>query len=97
MSEVYPQSGVFWFKGQRDAVMYNGKEPEHVMSRATDVFFSKDVQKDSSARGKGRYKALDAVVLDACLSKYPKQTFSELIIIKGEIFFLALFSPLSLN
>lgn len=70
MVEVYPQTDVWWYRSQRDAVLFNGKEqPEQTMSRTIDVFFSKEVQRESSARGGGKYPQLNKAVLDACLRK----------------------------
>ena len=40
MIEVYHQTGVYWYRGQRDAVFFNSKGPEQAMSRAIDVFFT---------------------------------------------------------
>ena len=73
MVELYPQTDVWWYRSQRDAVLFNGKlQPEQTLSRAIDVFFSKEVQRLSSARGGGIYPALNQTILDACLCKCEK-------------------------
>ncbi|XP_053382419.1 uncharacterized protein LOC123541472 isoform X3 [Mercenaria mercenaria] len=67
MIEIYPQSGVYWYRGQKEAVLFNCQQPETVMSRIIDVFFDKNIQKLSSARGIGKFKPLCPVIIDACL------------------------------
>jgi len=60
---------VYWFTRQRDAALFNSKEPEQLISKLVDVFFTKDIQQQSSARGSRKHDALCPTVLDACLSK----------------------------
>ena len=69
MIEVYPQTGVYWSRRQRDKVFFNSKGPEQAISRAVDVFFTKDELRTSSARGIGKYNALDQNILNACICK----------------------------
>lgn len=41
MLETYKQSGVYWYKGQKDAVLFKSKEPEQLLNKMMDVFFFK--------------------------------------------------------
>ena len=76
MVEVFPQSGFFWYRGQRDAVFFNASKAETLMGRALDTFVTKEEQRTSSARGNGKFQQVNKKVLDACLSKYQLFVFS---------------------
>ena len=69
MLEVYPDSGVFWYRGQKEATMYNIQNPKAMISRLIDVFFTKETQGFSSARGGGKYPLLNDTIVSACLRK----------------------------
>ena len=69
MLEIYKNTGVYWFTGQRDAALFTSKEPGQLISKLVDVFFTKDIQQQSSARGSGKHDALCPTTLNECLSK----------------------------
>jgi hypothetical protein len=69
MIEVFRDTGVYWFEGQLETVLYKSKDqPEQLMGKAIEVFFDKETLKNSSARGQGQYSPLPSAILDACLS-----------------------------
>lgn len=70
MVEVYAGTGVYWYRSQRDFVYFNSNGPEALLSKALDVFFTKENLKKSSANGGGQYEALDQGIVKACICKY---------------------------
>lgn len=70
MVEVYARTDVYWTRSQRDFVLFNGKGPEQLLSKALDVFFSKKVLMNSSAMGGGKFQPLNEAIVNACICKY---------------------------